>query len=115
MSLTEIQLRSVQEMMDEHIRRVRPPEDIRHMLDMGWRLEKQSIFLFEIRPLWTDETKILHHDYAKATWVERAREWRIYWLRASGKWDRYDPLPSVGNLKRFLMEVEKDPYCCFFG
>jgi hypothetical protein len=115
MALTESQKLSIQQMMAAYLMEVRPPEHIRPQLDIGWRLEKQSVFLFEIRPQWNDETIIRHHDFAKATWVNTAKEWNIFWLRANGKWQTYDPLPTVVNLKRFLLEVASDPYCCFKG
>ncbi|MCY7422448.1 MAG: DUF3024 domain-containing protein [Chitinophagaceae bacterium] len=39
----------------------------------------------------------------------------MFWLRSTLKWQSYAPLQTVVNLKRFLMEVEQDPYNCFKG
>lgn len=101
--------------MDDYIANHRPPEAIRNKLDLGWRLEAQSVYLFGIRPQWDNKSIIRQHDYAKATWVETKKQWNIYWLRANGKWNRYEPLEWTANLKRFLLEVEKDPHHCFKG
>jgi hypothetical protein len=92
-----------------------PLEEIRPKLDIGWRLDRLTIYLYEIRPQWDKPKIIRHFDCAKATWLLWAKEWRIYWLRASLKWDSYQPLPVVNNLQRFIIEVEKDPYGCFKG
>ena len=55
------------------------------------------------------------YDFAKATWVQKEKEWHVYWMRANGKWYRYSPLKSVVNLQRFIIEIDKDPYGCFRG
>ena len=115
MAFTREQLSGITTMLDDYIATHRPPEDIRHKLDLGWRWENQSVYLFEIRPQWNDDSIIHHHDFAKATWVEAKKQWNIYWLRANGKWFRYEPLEWTGNLQRFLIEVDKDPHHCFKG
>jgi hypothetical protein len=115
MAFTPDQLSQITAMMDDYLVRHRPPEAIRNKLDLGWRLEKASVFLFEIRPQWDNKSIIHHYDFAKATWVETKKQWNIYWLRANGKWYRYEPLEWTANLQRFLLEVEKDPYHCFKG
>lgn len=115
MAFTPDQTSQITTLMDEYIASHRPEEAIRKDLDLGWRLEKASVYLFEIRPQWDDKSIIRHFDYAKATWVETKKQWNIYWLRANGKWTRYEPLEWTANLQRFLLEVEKDPYHCFKG
>jgi hypothetical protein len=115
MAFTEKQLEEITTMMNSLIEKMRPPEHIRHKLDISWRIERQSVLLFEIRPQWNDPSVIREIDFAKATWVQKAKEWHIYWVRADQKWYRYPPLDSVVNLQRFIIEIEKDPYGCFRG
>lgn len=115
MAFSNIQLQQVSSMMNAWLETNRPPEPIRSRLDLGWRFEGQSVFIYEIRPRWNDQNIIDHYDYAKATWVERSKEWRIYWKRANQKWTQYDALPTTGNLQRLLLEIERDPYGCFKG
>ena len=93
----------------------RPSPEIRPELDLGWRIEGQSVFLFEIRPRWDDPSVIDHYSFAKATYVKARNEWKVYWLRASLKWDPYPPLKVVKKLGRFLKEVDDDPHHCFRG
>lgn len=39
----------------------------------------------------------------------------VYWMRADLEWHPYDPVPAVGTIETFLMLVEEDKHCCFFG
>lgn len=41
--------------------------------------------------------------------------WLVYWQRADLKWHKYDPMPEVGTVDRFLRLVDNDEYACFFG
>lgn len=59
-------------MKDEYIEEHRPPEEIRSKLDIDWRLEDQSVYLFGIRPDWRNPEVIRQLDYAKATWVRKS-------------------------------------------
>jgi hypothetical protein len=64
----------------------RPPEEIRPQLDIGWRIERQSVFIYEIRPAWNNPSEIRHYDFAKATYVKMGNYWKVYWLRQDMKW-----------------------------
>jgi len=64
------------EIMENYISIKRPPQKIRHQLDVGYEIEKQSNLLNEIRPFWNDPNKIMTSGYAKATFVN-AKNHRI--------------------------------------
>ena len=115
MALTPHQLEQISLMMNEFVAAHRPPPEVRSQLDLGWRSEGQSVVLYDLRPIYTREHEVAHYDFAKATWVQAQKHWKIFWLRANGNWNGYEPLLTAGNLKRFLLEVEKDPYGCFKG
>ena len=84
-------------------------------MDIGYRIDNQSIILFEIRPSWQDKTQRLTEDFAKTTFDKKNNIWKIYWLRSSLKWDLYDPVPTVKKLVDFLKIVEDDDLHCFKG
>lgn len=92
-----------------------PKPEIRSKLDWGCRIEGQSVELYEIRPRWDDPTQIMHSSFAKATFVKSTALWKIYWMRASGKWNSYPTCPEVGTLKKFFQVVKEDVDHCFFG
>jgi hypothetical protein len=103
------------ELMENYIDRVRPKEEIRPQLDLAYEIEGQSIILTEIRPRWNNPSVIDSFGYAKATFVKRTNIWRIFWRRASGKWENYEPNKTVERLSDFLRIVDKDEYGCFKG
>ena len=103
------------EIMENYISKIRPPQEIRPKLDIGYETEKQSIILNEIRPSWHDPNTIMANGYAKATFVNAKNIWKIYWKRADNKWHSYKPSPIVGRLEDFLKIVDEDKYSCFIG
>lgn len=115
MALSELERKRCAKVVGEFIESRRPPPHIRPQLDLGFRLEGQSVEIFEVRPYWRDSSERIEKPVAKATYVKRASEWRIYWQRADLKWHRYDPHPIASSLEEFLEVVDEDACCCFFG
>lgn len=103
------------EVMENYISRVRPPQEIRHQVDLGYEIETQSVILNEIKPALNDSNKILTNGYAKATFVHQKNIWKIYWKRADNTWHLYEPSPSVYRLEDFLKIVDADKNACFKG
>jgi len=101
--------------MEGYLERTRPPAHIRNELDIAYRIENQSVELFEIRPAFQIPNKKIEHAIAKATYVKRAKAWRLYWMRADLKWHRYEPIAQVDSLEEFLAVIEEDAYGCFYG
>jgi len=101
--------------LEGFVDRNRPPEEIRNELDLGYKIENQSIIIYEVRPHWVIEGEKIEQDVAKATWVEAQKCWKIFWLRANLKWQSYEPAPKVKTIEEFLEVVENDEYCCFWG
>ncbi|MBI9019113.1 MAG: DUF3024 domain-containing protein [Phycisphaerae bacterium] len=115
MSFTQFERKRIEALTDEFIESRRPPAELRDKIDLGFRLEKQSVIIFEIRPVWNDPSKVIEPMVAKATYVKRQNAWKIYWQRADMKWHSYDPLPEVEHFEEFLEAVGADDYCCFWG
>ena len=115
MAISEFEIKRVEKIMDGYLARTRPPVHIRNELDIGYRIENQSVELFEIRPAFKDPSEKIEHAIAKATYVKRGGIWRIYWMRADLKWHRFEPVPEVDNLEEFLSVIEDDHYGCFYG
>lgn len=93
----------------------RPPPEIRPELDLGFRIEGQSIEIFEIRPLWRHPGKKIESSVAKATYVKSRELWKVYWKRADLRWHRYEPAGEMGSLEDVLALVGEDAYGAFWG
>ena len=115
MALELLNTVEVIEMMENYIERIRPPQHIREELDIGYKIENQSIILFEIRPSFFKREVIIESPYAKATYVKSKAKWKVYWMRGNLKWTLYDVKKEVNSLVKFLDLVDEDKYHCFKG
>jgi hypothetical protein len=97
------------------IEKRRPPAYDRDKLDFGFRIENQSVELFEIRPTWNDPGQKIESPFAKASYVKSRKIWKIYWQRADLKWHAYPPHPEAKTLEEFFDIVNRDEHACFFG
>lgn len=93
----------------------RPPEHIRHQLDLSYKIENQSIIIFTIRPHFMNKEDRIESPIAKTTWVKIQNIWKIYWMRSDLKWHGYNPKPKVKTIEEFLNIVDKDAHGCFLG
>jgi hypothetical protein len=115
MALNDIERKRIENTVGAFVEKFRPPPHIRPQLDFGFRFTGQSIELFEIRPQW-NKPEIKHESsFAKATFVRAQGMWKVYWKRADLKWHRYEPVPEVPAIEKFLAVVKEDEYSCFFG
>jgi hypothetical protein len=115
MAVDNLQVLDIIEVMEAFLERKRPPAHIRPKLDIGYKIEGQSIIIHEIRPFWNDSSKTIYPEVAKATFVKAKNHWKVFWLRANLKWYAYDPKPTVKTLKDFVTLVEEDKHGCFWG
>lgn len=93
----------------------RPPLHLRDKVREGQRIEDQAIELFFARPLFKRPEEFYDASFAKIRFVRNRGVWWLYWMRASGKWERYPHHPEARTLEEALIVIDQDKYCCFFG
>lgn len=103
------------EVMEGYLINARPPKEIRNQLDINYRVEGQSIVVFEIRPFWNDPNKKTECNIVKTTFIKKENCWKIFWFRADMKWYGYKPKLKVNSLKEFIKIIEEDKHGCFWG
>ncbi len=103
------------EELENWLERNRPPEEVRAQLDLSYRIERQTIYLFTIRPRWDKPSELMHLDFAKLMYVKRQDCWKPYWQRASLKWDLYQTDRPLKTLRNVLDCVDADDHGCFHG
>jgi len=115
MAISEFEQKKIEKLVGEYVEKRRPPAHLRDKADLSFRLDGQSVEIFEIRSGWHDPSVKIEESVAKATYVKAKRNWKIFWKRADLKWHCYDPVSEVETIEQFLDVVEKDHYGCFFG
>ena len=115
MALDLMNVVDVIEVMENYVASIRPPEHIREQVDISYKIDNQSIILFEVRPLFNSPGQKIEAVYAKTTYVKSTNKWKVFWMRASGHWNIYDPMPEVASLKDFVSLVDEDAHHCFKG
>jgi hypothetical protein len=115
MAFNDLDRKRIDKAMEGFLAKRRPPPHIRPELDIGFRIDGQSIELFEIRPQWNDPSVICEYPFAKATYVRTQKLWKVFWQRADLKWHSYEPVTTVKAIDEFLAIVDADQYACFFG
>lgn len=92
-----------------------PPEHIRAQLDYGYAIVGHTVDLQEIRPDWQDKSTTRQRAFARVRYVRAQDHWRLHWMRASLKWQLYEPAPIHESLQDALAVIHEDRYGCFFG
>ncbi len=105
-----------EQQIKKFVDRKRPKEEsVREQLDIGYTYNGKSLEIQEIRPQWNDPSIIHRYSVAKATFIKSRKLWKLYWKRASGKWESYEPKPEVISIEAVLETIEEDAYHCFWG
>ena len=97
MAISEFEVKRCEREMEKFMTSHRPPAHIRNEVDLSYRLDNQSIEIFEIRPHWKTPSEKIETSIAKATYVKSQKIWRVYSQRGDLKWHKYDPC-SEGKL-----------------
>ncbi len=116
MAFSEFETKRLEKIVGAFINEHRPAPHIRPELDLAFRINGQSIEIFEVRPRWKGAPgETMEYPVAKATYVKTQELWRVFWMRADLKWHAYPPAPQVDSVEKFLTLVAEDKHACFFG
>ena len=69
MAFTESELKECEQAIARFMARRRPPPKVRKAVDLGYRVEGQSIEIFEIRPDRRNPGNTIEIPFAKSTYV----------------------------------------------
>ena len=81
----------------------------------NYKLEDQTLFIFEVRPKWNDPSVKIEIMVAKLSYFKKEKLWKLYWQRQNMKWKLYEPSPNNTSLEPLLTELSSDPHACFWG
>ena len=115
MALTTEHKQNIFELLEQYVEFKRPPADVRHLVDVSFRLEGNSVLIFEIRPQWNNPKIITESSVAKATFIESKNEWKLFWLRADLKWYHYKEAGNPKTIEEVIEIIDADRHNCFWG
>ncbi len=115
MPIDVLQSLEIIEVLENFIEKIRPPENIRHQVDICHKTDNQSVIIYELRPVWNKPDEMQESDIAKATFVKSSNHWKVFWKRADLKWHPYPPEPTVKTINEFVQIVAEDKHACFWG
>jgi hypothetical protein len=100
----------------KYIESLRPDNlEIRKKLDFGYSYDEGIVILYEVRPVWNDAKKIQQIEFAKIRYIKSRQLWNLYRMRASGRWELYEPFSESTHLEQILEIIKEDEHGCFFG
>jgi hypothetical protein len=82
---------------------------------IAYRIENQSIFIFEIRPEFQNPNSKIEIEVAKSTYIRTQNRWKIFWMRSDLKWHGYEPDLFVDSIEEVIEIIKSDDYACFWG
>jgi hypothetical protein len=109
-----LQTTEVIEACENLLQKRRPPEEMRNKVDLAYRIDDQSVLIFEVRSRWDKPKEFFESPIAKTTWVSSKKLWKVFWLRSNLKWHAYKP-PTVKTIYDFIELVDQDSFGCFWG
>jgi hypothetical protein len=94
----------------------RIPEHVRDQIKLSYSFRGNDVTLIEERPRWDDsEAEWTNQPVALFRFDPKKEVWNLKWRRANGRWEPCDWFRGSKRFKRALEEVERDPYCTFWG
>ncbi|WP_111978423.1 DUF3024 domain-containing protein [Algibacillus agarilyticus] len=115
MAISEFEIKRCERELNKFLTEHRPPMHLRDQIDISYKIENQTVEIFEIRPDFRDQNIKIEAPFAKATYVKSQNNWNIFWLKSDLKWHVYQPTPTVKLFESFLEIVSQDKHHCFFG
>ncbi|MBU9815510.1 DUF3024 domain-containing protein [Rahnella sp. C60] len=113
MAFNDLEYHAVKKEVEAFVESIRPPAHVRNELDIVFTIDDQSIEIGEKRPVWRGEPgEFSLLTSAKITYVRTQKGWKLYWMRASEKWELYQ---TADTLTEALEMVRVDAHGCFFG
>jgi hypothetical protein len=115
MAISEFEIKRLQKYVGEYVRKKRPPQHVRHQLDLGFRIVNQSFEIYEIWPKFQNPEETTETPVAKATYIKSKKIWKLYWKRSDLRWHSYRQFPESKSLEEIIEVIDRDSDGCFWG
>lgn len=115
MPFSDVEVRDHEAALTPFLEKRRPPEPVRDQVDLDYRIEDQTITIFERRALWQSGGETVESPVAKIKYARKHGLWKLYWYMSDMRWHAYEPHPEAESLEEALHIVDADEHGCFWG
>ncbi|WP_442875403.1 DUF3024 domain-containing protein [Desulfobacula sp.] len=74
MTLSEFEIKRIERIVGQFVEKRRPFPEKRSKLDLSFRISDQSFEIFDIRPVWDNQTQKIEGSIAKAIFCKKYQE-----------------------------------------
>ena len=114
MSLNDIERQRIKKLVGGFCKE-RIPDHQRSQIEVYYEVHEYDVKIFESRPCSISSQLWVENPIVKFHYDPDTLRWHLYSMGGSGKWEKYPELKSTNHLKALIEEIEKDPYCVFWG
>lgn len=93
------------------------PPEFRHEMLVEVEETRRGLIIHDSRQPW-DETygpEWIRTPFARLLYVQKRREWTLYWADRNSKFHRYELTAPTPHIGRLLDEIDADSTCIFWG
>ena len=114
MPFNDIELQRIKKIVGGFCRE-KIPDHLRSQIKVFYEIRGYNVKIIESRPDFMRNYEWTETQIARLKYDPNTHRWQLYWMRASGRWQRYAELKPTNRLQSLIDEIEKDPYCVFWG
>ena len=93
----------------------RIPDHQRCQIKVFCEVHGYDVEIIESRPCSIGSQLWAENPIARLQYDPGSFRWQLYSRGLPGKWEKYPELKPTNHLKALIEEIEKDPYCVFWG
>ena len=113
MAFNDTEVVQIKQCMNYFMEKRRPPKHIRDEHDLQYRIEDDSVIIFEVRQLsWS--TGRAEEMLAKITNNTNSNSWSLFWSTDNNEWRHYDGR-MIGSFSDAIKIIDEDANHRFFG
>ena len=91
------------------------PDHLRSQIKVFYEVRGYDVKIIETRPHYIKSSEWTEIPIARLKYDPDTVEWQLYWMRASGKWEKYAGIKPTSHLQFLVDEIAHDPHRMFWG
>jgi hypothetical protein len=93
----------------------RVPLEVRSEVRVGFHIRGNSVTLFEERPHWQDQSRLIQALVAQFRYDPKNSRWNLFCADRYSRWQKYPGVKPSKSIDTVIGEVDRDPMGIFWG